>query len=388
VSGAREVPMKIVVLGCGRVGQAMVKDLASESDWAITAVDVVDSPFGGFADLPNVEPRLADLGRPEAIREVVAGHDIAVGAVPGPMGAATLGAVIEAGVDIVDISFFEEDPFHLHERALERGVTAVMDCGVAPGFSNLALGHSQTVFEELSSFVCYVGGLPEVRRWPYEYAAVFSPIDVLAEYTRPARIVENGAVVVRDALSEIELLDFPGVGTLEAFNSDGLRTLLAIDDIPDMKEKTMRYPGHAERMRMLRETGFFGEGEIDVAGARVRPIDLTAKLLFPMWQLPDGEGDQTVMRISVEGSLNGRRMRRTWDLLDRFDHDNGITSMARTTGYTCTAAVRALAAGLYREPGLVPPEVLGRAPGVYDFIVDRLAERGVRFEVTDEVVER
>ncbi len=377
---------RVVVLGCGRVGQAMVKDLATEQDWEITAVDAFDTAFSGLQGFTNIATRQADLSDPAVVAQVVAGHDLAVGAVPGPMGAATLRTVIEAGVDIVDISFFEEDPFHLHELAVQRGVTAVMDCGVAPGFSNLALGHSQTVFDELSSFICYVGGLPEVRRWPYEYAAVFSPIDVLAEYTRPARIVEKGSEVVREALSEIELLDFAGVGTLEAFNSDGLRTLLTVDGIPDMKEKTMRFPGHAERMRMLRETGFFSENEVEVGGAKIRPIDLTAKLLFPMWQLPEGEGDQTVMRIAVEGTLDGRKIRRTWDMLDRFDHEGGITSMARTTGYTCTAAVRALAAGLYEESGLVPPEVLGRAPGVYDFIVDRLAERDVEFTITDEEV--
>lgn len=378
--------MRVVVLGCGRVGQAMVRDLAGEGDWRITAVDVSDAAFGGFAGLANVETRAADLADAGAVRDAVAGHDLAVGAVPGPMGAATLRAVIEAGVDVVDISFFEEDPFQLHELAVRRGVTAVMDCGVAPGFSNLALGHSQTVFDEISSFVCYVGGLPEVRRWPYEYAAVFSPIDVIAEYTRPARLVERGSVVVREALSEVERLDVPGVGTLEAFNSDGLRTLLKIDGISEMKEKTLRYPGHAERMLMLRETGFFREDEVEVAGATIRPIDLTAQLLFPEWRLPEGEGDRTIMRIAVEGRRGGGRMRRTWDLLDGYDHDNGVTSMARTTGYTCTAAVRALAAGMYTEPGLVPPEVLGRTPGVYDFIVERLAERGVVFTVTDEEI--
>jgi len=376
--------MKVVVLGCGRVGQAMVKDLAAEGGWEITATDVRDGSFEGLAGMENVRSRRVDLADPSVVADVVASHDLAVGAVPGPMGAATLRAVIEAGVNVVDISFFEEDPFHLHELAVERGVTAVMDCGVAPGFSNLALGHSQTVFDELSSFVCYVGGLPEVRRWPYEYAAVFSPIDVIAEYTRPARIVEKGSVVVREALSEVELLDLPGVGTLEAFNSDGLRTLLKVEGIPEMKEKTMRYPGHAERMRMLRETGFFREDAIDVGKAAVRPIDVTAALMFPVWQLPEGEGDQTVMRIAVEGVLDGRKVRRTWDMLDRYDREGGVTSMARTTGYTCTAAVRALAAGLYDEPGLVPPEVLGRAPGVYDFIVDRLAERNVVFTITDE----
>ena len=379
--------MKVVVLGCGRVGQAMVKDLAGEKEWAITAVDAFDSAFAGLEDFSNVEPLRADLADPSVVAEVVAGHDIAVGAVPGPMGAANLKTVIETGINIVDISFFEEDPFHLHDLAVNRGVTAVMDCGVAPGFSNLVLGHSETVFEELTSFVCYVGGLPEIRQWPYEYRAVFSPIDVLAEYTRPARLVEQGKEVVREALSEVEPLDLPGVGTVEAFNSDGLRTLLRVEGIPDMKEKTLRFPGHAERMRMLRETGFFSEEEIEVNGMNIRPIDLTARLLFPMWQLPEGEGDLTVMRIAVEGSLDGRRIRRTWDMLDQYDHEQNITSMARTTGYTCTAAVRALAAGLYSESGLVPPEVLGRTPGVYDFVVARLAERGVEFTIMDEVLD-
>jgi len=365
----------------------MVKDLAIESGWEITAADVSNDALDRLAGLDRVTTRQANLGDPAAIADLVGGHDLAVGAVPGPMGYATLKQIIESGINVVDISFFEEDPFPLHSLAIERGVTAVMDCGVAPGFSNLALGHAETVFEELTSFVCFVGGLPVVRQWPYEYCAVFSPIDVIAEYTRPARLVEQGREVVREALSEIEPLDLPGVGTVEAFNSDGLRTLLRVEGIPDMKEKTLRYPGHAERMRMLRETGFFSEDEIDVNGSKIRPIDLTAKLLFPMWQLPEGEGDQTVMRIAVEGTLGGRRIRRTWDMLDQYDYEQDITSMARTTGYTCTAAVRALAAGLYNEPGLVPPEVLGRTPGVYDFVVARLAERGVEFTIMDEVLE-
>ncbi len=377
---------RIVVLGSGRVGQAMVRDLAAENAWQITAVDVSSAPLDALSGLDDVTGLTADLRDPAVVRDVVAGHDLAVGAVPGPMGFETLRAVVEAGVDIVDISFFEEDPSPLRELAVERGVTAVMDCGIAPGFSNLALGRCQAEFDRLTSFACYVGGLPEIRRWPYEYAAVFSPIDVIAEYTRPARFVEQGREVVRPALSDVEPIELPGVGTLEAFNSDGLRTLLDIEGVPDMKEKTLRYPGHADRMRMLRETGFFGEESVEVEGVGVRPIDLTAHLLFPVWQLPEGEGDLTVMRIEVVGDLEGRRIRRTWDLLDRFDRDRGVTSMARTTGYTCTAAVRALAAGLYSKPGLAPPEMLGRTPDVYEFIVDRLAERGVVFSVTDEAI--
>jgi saccharopine dehydrogenase-like NADP-dependent oxidoreductase len=374
---------RIAVLGCGRVGRAMVRDLAADDGWQVTAVDVSHDSLDELAERQNIAWQRADLADPDVVADVVGGHDLVVGAVPGPMGFATLRAVIDAGVDVVDISFFEEDPAPLRDLAVARGVTAVMDCGVAPGFSNLALGHAQLTLDRVDRFVCYVGGLPEVRRWPYEYSAVFSPIDVIAEYTRPARLVEQGRVVVREALSEIEPLDVPGVGTLEAFNSDGLRTLLEVDGIPDMKEKTLRYPGHADRMRTLRETGYFSDQPVEIGGVSVRPIDLTARLLFPVWQLPHGEGDLTVMRIEIEGELAGRAVRRTWDLLDRFDADSGVTSMARTTGYTCTATVRALAAGLYRKPGLVPPEVLGRVPGIYDFIVDRLAERGVLFTVTD-----
>jgi saccharopine dehydrogenase-like NADP-dependent oxidoreductase len=379
--------MKVAVLGCGRVGQAMVRDIAGEDGWRITAADVSDEALGRLGPLAGVTTRRADLGNPAVVAEVVAGHDLVIGAVPGPMGFTTLRTVIEAGVDVVDISFFEEDPFPLHDLAVDRGVTAVMDCGVAPGFSNLALGCSEVEFDEVTRFACYVGGLPVVRTWPYEYRAVFSPIDVIAEYTRPARLVEQGRVVVHKALTEVEFLDLPGVGTLEAFNSDGLRTLLRTMSIPDMKEKTLRYPGHAERMLMLRETGFFSEEWLRIGEAEVRPIDLTGQLLFSMWQLPEGEEDQTVMRIEVEGRLAGRTVRRTWDMVDRFDRARGITSMARTTGYTCTAVARALAAGLYKEPGLVPPEVLGRAPGIYDFVVDRLAERGVVFAIKDETLD-
>jgi lysine 6-dehydrogenase len=235
--------------------------------------------------------------------------------------------------------------------------------------------------------VCLVGGLPVVRTWPWEYKAPFSPSDVLEEYTRPARYVAGGRLVTMPALSEPELVEFPGVGTLEAFNTDGLRSLLATVKVPFMIEKTMRYPGHAERIRMLRESGFFGTKPVDVGGAVVRPLDLTAKLLFAQWQLADGEEDFTAMRVSVEGVVGGKRVRRSFELLDRYDPGSGTTSMARTTGYTCTAVVRLVAQGLYRRPGVFPPEFLGREPGCYEFVIKELARRGVVFRESTAGVE-
>jgi saccharopine dehydrogenase-like NADP-dependent oxidoreductase len=376
--------MKVIVLGAGRVGEAIVKDLAAGRRFEVTVADVSQEALDRLAAIPGVAIECANLAAHGEIARLVSGHDIAVGAMPGPMGFATLGRIIETGVDVVDISFFEEEPWPLNQLAMDRGVTAVMDCGVAPGSSSLILGRAEASWERIDAFRCYVGGLPVARHWPYEYKAVFSPIDVIAEYTRPARFKVNGEVVTRPALTEVEHLDFREVGTLEAFNTDGLRTLLKTSKVPDMIEKTLRYPGHSESMRMLANIGFFSEEPVQIDGLPVRPIDLTAKLLIPAWQLDEGDKDLTVLRVEVEGLVEGEHVVRRYDLLDRYDSDFNITSMARTTGYTCTAMVHAIAEGLYSDPGLSPPELVGRNEECFYYVFDYLAARGIRFEVTEQ----
>jgi saccharopine dehydrogenase-like NADP-dependent oxidoreductase len=174
------------------------------------------------------------------------------------------------------------------------------------------------------------------------------------------------------------------VGTVEAFNTDGLRSLLHTIPVPDMVEKTLRYPGHAERMRMLRETGFFDESVRQFGEARVAPLAVTAGLLIEAWTSA-GQPDLTVMRVVVEGLEGGKATRHTWDLLDRYHPATDTSSMARTTGYTCTAAVRLLAAGGYDKPGISPPELLG--PAAADFIFADLARHGVVFEHRVEEME-
>jgi saccharopine dehydrogenase-like NADP-dependent oxidoreductase len=250
--------------------------------------------------------------------------------------------------------------------------------------SNLLVAHAASQLSRVDRVRIYVGGLPTVRQWPYEYKAGFSPIDVIEEYTRPARIVRGGKVETCPALSEIELLDFPEFGTLEAFVTDGLRTLVRSIDAPDMIEKTMRYPGHAEKMRMLRETGFFSETPVDVDGTHVRPIDVATRLLFPMWQMNDGDEDVTIMRILVEGAGKKGPTRMTYDLVDRFDRATGTSAMARTTGYTATTAVRMLAAGLWTEPGVIAPERLGQNAACTDFILAGLRERNVVYHASTQ----
>ena len=374
--------MKIIVLGVGLVGGPMAVDLAQDAGFEVSAADIDAASLARLEQSGPVRTLLADLADPARVESLVRDYDLVLSAVPGHMGYRTLEAVIAAGKSAVDIAFFPEDPLALDEAAKAKGVTAVVDCGVAPGMSHLLTGYAVHQLDTTRSVSIYVGGLPEVRQWPYEYKAVFSPSDVVEEYVRPARIVENGRVVVRPALSDPELMDFPGIGTLEAFNTDGLRTLTRTIQAPFMKEKTMRYPGHIERMLMLRETGFFSPDEIVVRGVRVRPLDVTSKLLFPMWKLGEGDRDLTVMRVVVEGLMGGASRRITYDLIDRYDEATRTHSMARTTGYTATAAVRMLARGLFADRGVIVPESIGRRPDCVAFILAELKERGVVYRET------
>ena len=377
--------MRILVLGGGLVGGPMARDLATDERFEVTVADASERALSRVrARSPRVQTVHQDLSGPAEVTRLVSNFDWALNAVPGFMGYRTLEAILQAGKSVVDIAFFPEDPFELDALAREKGSIAVVDCGVAPGMSNLLSGYVDSLLDETESILIYVGGLPELREWPYEYRAGFSPVDVLEEYTRPARYVEHGHLVVRPALSDAELIDFPGIGTLEAFNSDGLRSLAHTLAVPNMKEKTLRYPGHIEKMAVLRASGFFSKDPIEINGTSVRPLDFTSKLLFPMWELEDGMVDLTIMQVIVEGTRQGRKVRYTYDLLDRYDEATGVHSMARTTGYTATSVLRMLIDGIYTEPGISPPEYLGRQEGCAQAVLAGLKSRNIEYRLRVE----
>jgi saccharopine dehydrogenase-like NADP-dependent oxidoreductase len=379
--------MKIIVLGSGLVGAPTAVDLAGDSRFEVTVADINSASFHRLSRGGDIQTIQRDLSDPDSVKSLVADFDFVLSAVPGSLGFQTLQAVIAAGKSVVDLAFFPEDPFLLEDQARSQNVTAVVDCGVAPGMSNLLVGYVDSLLEETSSVLIYVGGLPQVREWPYEYKAVFSPADVLEEYVRPARYIRNGRPVVMPALSEPELIDFPEIGTLEAFNTDGLRTLAFTISAPDMKEKTLRYPGHIEKMAMLRETGFFSRELIEVGGCQVRPLDVTSRLLFPKWKLQEGEGDLTVMKIVVEGRRNGSSWRYTFDLIDRYDPVSGTHSMARTTGYTASLVLRLIAGGTFTDKGIIAPEFIGRRPECVKFLLDGLRQRAIVYKETIESID-
>ena len=374
-----------MVLGCGRVGSAIVRDLAAENDFSVLGVDLDPVRVERMTEF-GADGLVGDLSVLANVSKAVADADLVVGAVPGFMGYQTVERVLQEGKPIVDISFFPEDAFGLDLLAQMSEVACLFDCGIAPGLSNLILGRMEEHLDETASFHCLVGGLPVERTWPWEYKAPFSPGDVIEMYVRPARLRRDGMEITMPALSEVELVNFPGLGSLEAFNTDGLRSLLRTCETPDMVEKTMRYPGHAVRMRILRDAGFFSTMEIQAASGVVRPRDVTEALLFSAWQFEEGEPDLTVMRIVVEGKKNGKSLRHTYNLLDYYNPDTETSSMARTTGYTCTAMVHLIAKGLWTEPGLAPPEVVGRDARCYDAVLKHLEDRNVHvFQKIEEL---
>jgi len=369
--------MKILVLGAGLVGAPMAMDLAADKRFRVTVADISAEALKKVATKAKVTTCRADLSEVRQVKKLAREADMVVNAVPGFLGYQTLKAVIESKKNAVDIAFFPEDFFLLDDLARRNKVTVLSDIGVAPGMSNILTGYASHLLDKTEKVRIYVGGLPKVREWPYEYKAVFSPYDVIEEYTRPARLIENGKVVYKPALSDPELICFPEVGTLEAFNTDGLRSLAKTIDAPNMVEKTMRYPGHIGIMKVLRETGFFNKQEVDVGGRKVRPLDLSAKLLLAKWKLREGEEDITVMRILIEGVKGKKRVEHAFNLLDRYDPKTGIHSMARTTGYTATAALRMVVDGLYKEPGVSAPEYIGRKPACVQYLLKALKAKGI-----------
>ncbi|MDT8393681.1 MAG: saccharopine dehydrogenase C-terminal domain-containing protein [Bacteroidales bacterium] len=368
---------KIIVLGSGLVGGPMARDLAAEFEVSLT--DIKEDRLKKAINKFPIKGIVSDVSDTKNLRRLISDQDMVINAVPGHLGFKTLETVIESGRNVVDIAFFPEDLFMLDELAKEKGVTAISDIGVAPGMSNILTAFASSQLDSTEKVKIMVGGLPKNRQLPWEYKAVFSPADVLEEYTRPARVVRQGKQLTVAPLGEREFVNFEGIGTLEAFVSDGLRSLIRTMNAPDMEEKTLRYPGHARLMEILRDAGFFSTEQIKAGHTMVKPLDLTSALLFPQWTLEDGEADITVMQVMVRGIRDGRKTMITYDLYDEYDPESGIHSMARTTGYTATIAARMVLNGMYRHVGISPPEYLGQKAECVKFLFEEFKKRKINY---------
>lgn len=371
---------RIIVLGAGMVGSAIAIDLSQ--NFEVTSIDIDRDALDRLSRKHNIKTIQSDIAQSENLKDIIKDFDLVVCAVPGFMGYKTLEAAIEAGKDTVDISFMPEDTMQLDALARMHNVTVICDCGVAPGMPNVIVGYYNEIME-ITHFEYCVGGLPKERKFPFEYKAPFSPVDVIEEYTRPARYVEHGHLITKPPMSDPELFFFDGIGDLEAFNTDGLRSLITtLGHIPNMKEKTLRYPKHIALIQALKAAGFFDKEPIDLKGMKVVPMDFSSKLLFKSWKLLPADKEFTVMRIAITGTQKGEPKHVVYNLFDEYDVDAETSSMARTTGYTATAAVNLITNGLFNDKGVFPPELVGKHKKCFDFMLKYLAERNVIYTCT------
>ncbi|MFL2485241.1 MAG: saccharopine dehydrogenase family protein [Candidatus Neomarinimicrobiota bacterium] len=352
----------IYQIGAGMVGSAMAIDLSKNhnlflADYDLNALKTIQSKNS------NIQISQLDVTDSESLSEWIAPADIVLLAVPGFLGYKALETIINSGKNVVDISFSPENVLDLNTLAIEKGVTVIVDAGVAPGIPNYLLGYWDAQLN-IESFEYYVGGLPKHPQPPFNYKAPFSPIDVIEEYTRPARMLVDHEIITHPALSDIERMKFEDAGTLEAFNTDGLRSLLStMKHIPNLKEKTLRYPGHAELMLEYRNKGLFND----------KNIDETSKKLFEAWKLDENEIEFTVLDIIIKGDMKII----TYHLYDEFNLESRTSSMARTTGYTATASINLILESLWNDYGVFPPEMVGVKPECIQFILQYLSQRDV-----------
>ena len=381
---AELVTRRVVVLGAGNQGQVIAKTLSThKSVEQITVVDMDEKKLRRLEQVPKTVGVQADV-RGENLKALLKGYDLVSGALPSELGFHAMKEATNAGVDMVDTSFMPENPLALNELARENEVSIVPDCGVAPGLSHILVGHHLSMLTKAEEIHIMVGGLPQAPKPPLEYVVTWSVRDLIEEYTRPARIIRRKHIVSVDPLSESTIVNFPGLGKLESFYSDGLRTLLhTVFDVESMDERTLRYPGHTAKIKFLRDCGLFSREPVSVEKCRVSPREVTAEILSRLLS-GENERDLTILVVSVSGTQNGRRITLQGQLVDRYDEKTQFSSMARSTAFTNSAVCNLLLTGQLREKGLIPPERLGMNADYFRKIVDYLQEREIHIEENRE----
>ena len=374
--------MKIIVLGSGKIGSVMAKDF-SKTGAKITMSDISLERAKKAAQEIGADYTDIDTADYSGLVRKIEEYDLVLGALPGDYGLSALKAAIEARKDMVDVSFTPEDPLTLDRVSKDAGITIIPDCGVAPGLSNLLVGYSASRLDKVEKAEIMVGGIPETRVPPLDYTITWSADGLIDEYIRDVSIIQNGKNVQVPALSGLENIQFPGVGTLEAFYTDGLRSLVSsFTSVENMYEKTLRYPGHVEKIKLLKELGFFSEDPVTVLGSEVTPKLVSARLLERSLWKPE-IGDLLAMMIEVTGLKNGEKKGFKHIVLEYHDHETGVSAMARTTAYTASIVAQLLADGYVKEKGVIPMEKLGHDHSFVKKLFAELAKRDVEIRETE-----
>jgi len=369
-----------MVLGSGNIGSVVARDSAENLPSAEIVITDVDKKraqeAASKAGFDNVSWMEADATNVSELSSRLKGFDVAIGALPGGLGYKACKASIAAKVDMVDVSYMPEDIMKLGDVASKAGVTIIPDCGMSPGLSSMLVGRGVSKLDRVDEVVIMNAGLPERPVPPLGYVITWSVKDLMDMYSRKVSIVRRGKIMQVEALSGLEEIEFPGVGKLEAFYTDGLRTLLYTVKAKEMWEKTLRYPGHVNGIALLKALGFFDSETVEISGKKIAPRDLTAKLFEKKMRRPDIL-DIVIMLIKVNGTKDGKKIEHVYSLLDNYDKERQVTSMARTTAYTASVVGQMLVREMIKETGVIPPEKLGMNGNLFKKLADEMRKKKV-----------
>ncbi|MDG6934119.1 MAG: saccharopine dehydrogenase NADP-binding domain-containing protein [Nitrososphaerota archaeon] len=384
----------VVVLGTGLMGSEIALDMLAER--SVSSLRVVDSSESRLNELERQararHPQVAVVTKLSSqvlniqhdrakLRKVLAEADVAIGALPHAIADKAVESAIDSGTSYVDLIFsWRAGEFSsIDKRAKDAGIILVPACGLAPGLTNILAMRGRDLLGGADDVRIMVGGIPERPIPPFNYRIVFSFDSVLEEYTRDALVVRDGKRVLLPALSELEEVTFdqlPG-RKFEAFVTDGLSTLPLTIKARSMVEKTVRWPGHAELIKLLASTGLLSTKPITVPGLHdaVTPRSIVASLLTQELRMGQSDRDMTLLKVTV--SYRGKT--EEFSMVDRYDTKNHVTSMARTTAYPCTTVALILLERRPNPSGFTPPENLVRKR-LFGYFLKRLKEREITID--------
>ncbi len=377
--------MKLLSIGCGYIGSVLAEELVNSLDFEeLTICDTTKEKIEETAKNlgKRVIPLQLDISNYSNLLEIMENFDLVIGLAPGRLGYNVMKACVEKKKDLIDLSFMAEDPFVFQEAALEAGVSIIPDCGVAPGLSNMLIGKASSQSDEIEDAIIYVGGLPQNPKPPLNYKVTWCVEDLFEEYTRNAKIVRNGKNIEVEALEGLEEVEFEGVGKLEGFFTDSVRTLHHTVKAKNMWEKTLRYPGHVRKIKLLKKLGLFNKKPLE--STNISPWNFMCKFWEENLNFLEDK-DVLLMRIKVSGKTQSTNILHTYEVIDHFDEQRNITAMGRSTAYTAFAVIKLVMENKISKKGIVPPEILGMNKKIFQEIQRTLKNKNV--EINGKVAE-
>jgi len=389
--------MKILVLGSGLMGPAAAFNAISDPDVSQVTIcdldqrqlDACASKLARLKGADKLSTVLLDLNDQAAAVELMAGFDVAVGALPRSASILAIRAAVRAGTPLVDMTRLDRTQLPELERETKAaGGLVILGCGVEPGLTEIMARYLAEKLDRVDELHIKCGGIPEEPTPPLGYKIVFGGRQ-LPLTDSDAYVVENGHLKLVPRYSGTEPVVFPGVGECEAWHEGFMTWLLELPALKNLRvgtQKTVRWPGYAAKVTVLKEMGLLSREPVTVDGVSVAPKKLLDALLYPRVRLAEGDKDITVFRVEVVGERDGRRRKYKIDMVDRYDEKLGFTSMARTTAFTGAIVARIIARGDLEATGMLPPELVINGP-LFDRLVDELAATNVRFDLTMEKME-